>query len=414
MKSYVVNTLLAIASTCIALLLPEGIYRLKKISDGEERTRLNYRLASSVYGQFDPEFGQRFVPGSSFNYVVVRGGVVKACLGVIASANADGLGGRATLSDYRSAEIKLFTTGDSFTHWKRNGLTIPDVVGDLVTQRTHKRTANLNLARGGYGLLHMLVMSSRLGTSLQPDAIVIQFISDDLVRGWWYTKEAKIDGRTRALIGPRMETFEDSVITNDEYVVDSAATDQWCEERKKNNDRDGVLTGANQFYLDYVKAKGIGVNVAAVDRLYVYDYLYQRIVGVRLFRDHNIIPQITASELAANALYRESVAALRKAKIPLVLIHLPLGTEIRRGKPALNVESRRIWEQLERDLGVRVSTFFDLKETPQIPQSIDLSPWDGHPNAEGIAFYGRYVDQVLSEVLTSAAVGLRASHGLSR
>jgi len=397
MKSYVVNALLAIASTCVALLFLEGAYRLKKVFDGQQRTRLNYRLASSVYGQFDPEFGQRFVPGSSFNYVVVRDGVVKACLGVIASANADGFGGRATLSEYRRAEIKLFTTGDSFTHWKRDGTTIPDVVQDLVTQRTGKRTVNLNLARGGYGLLHMLVMSSRLGINLRPDAIVIQFISDDLVRGWWYTKEAKIDGRTRALIGPRMDAFDNRVITNDEYVVDGAATDKWCEERRKNGDRDGVVTSANQFYLDYVKAKGIGINAAAVDRLYIYDRLYQEVVGVRLFPDHNIIPQISASELAASVLYEESVAALRRAKIPVILIHLPLAAEIRRGKPALNVERRRIWEQLERDLGIKVITFFDLKQKPLVPQLIDLSPWDGHPNAEGIAFYGRYVDAALSQ-----------------
>lgn len=402
------NTVLVIASTCFAFLCPEVIYRAKKIIEGEPSRQLNYRLASSVYGQFDPRFGQRFLPDSSLNYAVVRGGVVEQCLGVIASANSDGLGGRATFADYSTADLRLITTGDSFSHWKQDGLTIPDVVETLISRSANRKTANLNLARGAYGLLHMLVISSEFARELRPHAIVIQFVSDDLVRGWWYTSQSEMEGRLRALISPRADSFGDFRLTNDEYIVDRLATDEWCERQRNQGHQDKVLRDANEFYREYVRAKNIGVNPFAIDRLYFYDRLYYQIAGLRWFQDHNVIPQVSHREFVTSAVYKRSIALIREMQIPVILVHVPLAAEIRRGRPALGTEARKIWKQLEHDLGTKVLTYFDLPGRPAPPEKIDLTPWDGHPNAAGIRFYGEYVHSALKQN-HAALFGLPAS-----
>ena len=99
------------------------------------------------------------------------------------SANKDGLGGRDTLESFQNAEFRLLTTGDSFTHRKQDGLTIPDVIAEQIADRTSLRTANLNFGRGTYGVLQMLSMAATQAVALSPDVVVIEFISDDLTRG---------------------------------------------------------------------------------------------------------------------------------------------------------------------------------------------------------------------------------------
>ena len=147
----------------------------------------------------------------------------------------DGLGGRSTLADARKADYVIFTAGDSFSYWKRSALTVPDVVETLLRERTGLKVVNLNFARGTYGLLQMLTLAAEMYPTLKPHLVVVQFISDDVTRGRWWTRETVIDGRTRSQMSPQPNGFEDPGITNDEDVVDERATEAWCEQQLRSD-----------------------------------------------------------------------------------------------------------------------------------------------------------------------------------
>ena len=126
----------------------------------------------------------------------------------------------------------ILTTGDSVSHWKRSALTVPDVVESVLSQRTGLKVVNSNLARGAYGVLQMLTIAAEMSTTLKPDLVVVQIVSDDLTRGRWWTREAVIAGRTRSQMSRRPDRFDDPRITNDQDVVDERATEDWCQRQR--------------------------------------------------------------------------------------------------------------------------------------------------------------------------------------
>ena len=206
---------LLVASVFLSLVLAEIAVRAHIWS-----RPVSFHIVKSVFGQYDARFGQRFPPSTSKVLSLVRDGRVIWCPGVVASANADGLGGRSTLADARKADYVIFTTGDSFSYWMRSSLTVPDVVESRLSQGTGLKVVNLNFARGTYGVLQMLTLAAEMYPVLKPDLIVVQLISDDLTRGRWWTRETVVDGRPRAQISPRPNGFDDPRITNEQDVVD--------------------------------------------------------------------------------------------------------------------------------------------------------------------------------------------------
>jgi len=174
---------LLVASVLLSLVLAEMAVRAHIWS-----RPVSFHIVKSVFGQFDARFGQRFPPSTSKVLSLVSDGRVVWCPGVVASANADGLGGRSTLADARKADYVIFTTGDSFSYWMRSDLTIPDVIESRLSQRTGLKVVNLNFARGTYGVLQMLTLAAEMYPVLKPDLIVVQLISDDLTRGRWWSR----------------------------------------------------------------------------------------------------------------------------------------------------------------------------------------------------------------------------------
>jgi hypothetical protein len=383
---------LLVTSVLFTLGLAEMAFRVYKSSqDG------SFRLAESVYGQFDARFGHRFVPNSKNVLSVVTNRRVVWCGGIVASANADGLGGRRTLADARAAEYVIFTTGDSVSHWKRSDLTVPDMVESLLSDRTGIKVVNLNFARGGYGVLQMLTIAAEMYPVVKPNLIVIQFISDDLTRGRWWTREALIDGRKRAQMSSRPNGFDDLRITNDEVVVDGRATEEWCQRQLVASSQDSVVRDATAYYHDYLRAKGIAFRPFALTKFYLAESLWMKFFGRPFHAEavFSLIPRVTAEEFAADPDYRDAVGKLKRFGVPVVLVHLPSKAEIVAGGPFRGREMGRIWTHLEDDLDTRVVTLAALPNRPATPQTIDLQPHDGHPNLDGIKFYGEYVARAI-------------------
>jgi hypothetical protein len=373
---------------------------------------VSFHLASAVYGQYDAQFGQRFLPNSEKVLSLVTNGRVAWCPGVVTSANGDGLGGRSTLEDARKADYLILTTGDSVSHWKRSGLTVPDAVEAVLRERTGRKVVNLNFARGTYGVLQMLTLAAEMAPTLKPHLVVVQLVSDDLTRGRWWTREAVIDGRTRSQISPRPDGFDDPRITNDQDIVDARVTEDWCRRQLAAPEPDRIVKDAEAFYHAYRRSKGLDFHFFSASKSYLVDAVWSALFG-RPFHSQtafSLIPRVTAREFADDPGYRDAVRKLRETGVPVILVHLPNKAEIAMGRPFRGREAQAIWAQLESDFDTRIVTLASLEKRPATPPVIDLQPNNAHPNLEGIEFYGAYVATVIEGRVTRLAAGT-AKHG---
>jgi hypothetical protein len=384
---------LLVASVFLSLVLAEIAVRAHIWS-----RPVSFHIVKSVFGQYDARFGQRFPPSTSKVLSLVRDGSVVWCPGVVASTNADGLGGRSTLADARKADYVIFTTGDSFSYWMRSSLTVPDVVESRLSQRTGLKVVNLNFARGTYGVLQMLTLAAEMYPVLKPDLIVVQLISDDLTRGRWWTREAVIDGRPRAQISPRPDGFDDPRITNEQDVVDARATEEWCRGQLSAQQPDTVVKDAVAYYRAYLRSKGIAFDPLSLTKSYLIDAVWSSLFDRPFYAQTalSLIPRVTAKEFLADPGYHDAVQKLTRAGVPLVLVHLPNKAEILVGRPFRGREAAAIWIQLEKDLGTRIATLGALENRPAPPANIDLQPNNAHPSLDGITFYGEYVTAVIA------------------
>ena len=361
---------------------------------------VSFHIVNGVFGQYDREFGQRFRPSSQKVLSLVSDGRVTWCPGVVASANVDGLGGRSTLADARNADYVIFTTGDSFSYWMQSALTVPDVVEAVLGERTGLKVVNLNFARGAYGILQMLTLAAEMYPALKPQLIVVQFTTDDLTRGRWWTREAVIDGRTRSQMASRPE-FNDPLTTNDEDVVDGRATEEWCRRELHAARPDAVVKDSVAFRDVYLRSKGIAFEPFSLTKSYLIEAVWSTFFGRPFYSQtaFSLMPRVTAEEFLADPGYRAAVQKLKQSGVPVVLVHLPNKAEILFGRPFRGRATESIWSHLERDLGTRIVTLAELPNHPPPPPRIDLQPNNAHPNLDGIRFYGQYVATVLEPLV---------------
>jgi hypothetical protein len=387
-RRFVSPAVLLVASVLFSLVLAEVVVRVHVW-----RRPISFHVVNTAYGQYDAQFGQRFRPNARKVLSLVSDGKVVWCPGVVASANGDGLGGRSTLHDARSADFVIFTTGDSFSYWMRSGVTVPDIVESLLAERTGLKVVNLNFARGAYGLLQMLTLAADMYPVLRPDLVVVQLISDDLTRGRWWTREAVIDGRTRSQISPSPNGFDDPRITNDQDVVDERATEEWCQRQLGAAEPDQVVRDAVAYHRAYLRSKGIAFDPLSVTRSYFVDAVWSTVFGKPFYSQtaFSLMPRVTAREFLADPGYHDAVQKLRTFGAPLLLVHLPNKAEVITGRPFRGMDAEAIWLRLERDLGTRIVTLAAADNHPPPPPSIDLQPNNAHPNLDGIRFYGGYV-----------------------
>jgi hypothetical protein len=388
---------LIVASVALSLTIAEIVVRVHLWN-----RPVTFHLVDGVYGQYDPRFGQRFRPNSRKVLSLVNNGRVAWCPGVVGSANADGLGGRSTLREAAHADYLIFTTGDSFSHWMRSALTVPDVVESVLRERTGLNVVNLNFARGAYGVLQMLTLAAEMYPTLKPNLVVVQFISDDLTRGRWWTREAVVDGRTRSQIAPRPDGFDDPRTTNDEDVVDARATEAWCRGQLASPAPDAVVKDAAAYHRAYLRAKGIAFEPFSLTKSYLIDAVWSGIFGTPFYSQtaFSLMPRLTARQFLADPGYHDAVRKLRAYGVPTVLVHLPNKAEVLTGRPFRGREATAIWNRLEEDLGTRIVTLGEMEHRPAVPRVMDLQPNNAHPNLDGIRFYGEYVAAAIEPRVT--------------
>ena len=354
------------------------------------RYRRVVMVVPETYGVFDERLGVRYLPNTSHSQSYIARSGVKECLANISVTNADGFRGLDTLADYRAAEKKVVVTGDSFSHWNNDGMTIPDYTRRELIKDGHD-VSLLNVAGGAFGLKHMVVHAAETAQALEPDLIVIQFITDDITRDWWFLETFPLSAtNSRARIARTIEGLDPASSDGDDvYVVDREATHSWCLGLKGTSRMDEVSSRALDKRDAFVREAPL---------FFFWDRLMKRVAGFGIYPDDGNLPRIKRYEDLPDERTEHALAVLASLQIPILFIHLPTDLEIRDRAVPLRAFQETILGYFEENLSVRRIPATDFGAFDGVTRFV-VSRYEGHPSAEFQAAYGRYVADLVSPVL---------------
>jgi hypothetical protein len=372
-------------SVVIALLLFEVMMQHLR------QDRVAMRVTPYSYGVLDENLGVRYEPdiSISFAYLDAKGRVLE-CLNDISVTNSDGFRGLDKKHDYREATQRIIVTGDSFSHWNNDGLTLVDYTKAELNQQGFDASL-LNVAGGTFGLEHMLVhIAAAIDETgpYAPDLVAIQFIRDDITRGWWYLDTVSDrNGRLRARLGRSLECLApDSGCGSDEYLIEKQATQEWCLSRKGTGTVDDVSRDLVSTYRDI---RGFFVYVRkAFARLGIIDR-----------QATSVIPRVVSIEDTDTARIRRAIEAINASGAKPVFVYLPTVEEIRSRKIySFDENENAVLRFYEESLGVPVVYPADFAAFDGITE-FAISPADGHPSVELQRGYGRYLGSIFADAL---------------
>ncbi len=395
------NLVLLATSVLVACFLSEAVLRLYLWTRFQfERARIEYTypVTPSVWVEYDREFGERPVPESEGWVCWVKDGRVVWGT-VIIRTNRDGLDGLTTLEQYEQASKKILVFGDSFTRWNQGGQTWPDVLNTRLSEELACNVAVLNYARGAYGVLQMLDLAADRAAVLRPDLVILAAIKDDFTRDRWWCDRIEDRGVVRWMLSSKPDEFRDYRYAVDEVLVNANASREWCERMSANGDpTDPVLRETNAQYARLkreVDAVRRGIDLFSTDRSYLLRLLSE---GSPYDYPARTIPRVKYDDFAEDPSVEQNLARIRESGARLVLIYLPTDKEIRTRELRATRQARRLMKSLERMAGTPFLLLQDLYTRP-VPTRTNLKPYDGHPNDEGLEWYGAVVaDLVLGDI----------------
>ena len=375
----------AAGSAVVALVLFELMMQYLR------QDRAAMRVASASYGVLDADLGVRYEPDTSisFAYLDSKGRVLE-CLSNISVTNSDGFRGLDKMDDYVQATQRIVVTGDSFSHWNNDGLTVVDHTKAQLNQLGFD-VSLLNVAGGTFGLEHMLVHVAaaieRAG-EYTPDLVAIQFIKDDITRGWWYVDTVTDgSGRLRARLGSSLQCLApDSGCGSDEYLIEKQATQEWCASRKGAETIDEV---SRDLVSAYREIRGFFVYVPkALARLGLVDK-----------QATSVIPRVFSKEHTDIARVQDAIRSIKASGAEIVFVYLPTEEEIRSEQIyAFDDNENATLRFYEDQLGVQVVYPEDYSVFDDVTEFM-VSPVDSHPSAELQRAYGRYLASIFTDAL---------------
>lgn len=383
LAQFIVYAIVTVGSAAIAVVLFEIMMQQSR------QGTVAMRVATGTYGVFDETVGVRYEPGSSSSYAYLDSkGRVLECLPNISRTNADGFRGLDTRADYASATQRVLVTGDSFSHWNIDGKTLVDYTADALNAGG-RSAALLNVAGGTFGLEHMVVhIADALETPgiETPDLIAIQFIRDDITRGWWYLDSIEDDqGRLRARLGAEVGCLAaDKACGSDEYLIDERATQEWCESRKGTGVVDEI---SEDLVATYDDLRGFFV------------YVPRALARLGLVERRSVIPRVTDMTATNTTRVRRAIDVIRKSGAPVLFVYLPTSGEIAPQQVHdFNEGERAVLRYYEEALGVSVTYPASYAAFAGI-DDYAVSPFDSHPSSALQQGYGRYLAGLFAAVL---------------
>ena len=392
-----IRLILVLVSTTLSLFLVELAYRVYlriELSRSQTQIDYTYRMTPSVHIEYDEKYGFRPKPNSDFWMSSIQDGRL-AWGSVISRSNSDGLAGKTTIGGYDRAEFKVLVFGDSYSEWNQQGVTWPDIFEQNLTRALGKSVGVLDYARAGYGVLQMLDLAGDKTNEHRPDLVIIAAIGNDFTRGRWWATEVKADGITRWILSAHKDNFTDYRFAVDEYLVHPEATPEWCERLLAAGGSDAVLEQANsQFARLKLEVESQRKSVPLISWR---SYLLRRLrTGSPLEETADGLPRISISDFRDDERTRDSVNRIRATGARVMLVYLPKMPEIKKRTRAIDSQTERLIASLEQMLE-RPFHFIQQEYSGVVPDKIDLRPYDGHPNREGLQFYA---DAITSLVMT--------------
>ena len=396
-KSFLVknrlNLSLAIASVVLSLLFAESIFRvyLFRMTAKTNYDHLNFYIQDKSFSEFDEKLGFHYKPNLSVDWSTIKDSLPNTTGTLV----FDRRGNSGPDVDDANSDVRIAVAGDSFTVLQHDGITWPYLLQKTLRESTGRKVAVYNYAKDGYGVLQMIDQASSL-VEEKPDAILISFISPDMVRSRFWRMELKtssgVDVFTSTTPTLQFDKPDTYVRTT---LVEPRATRKWAEATMATQDRnDPVLRSLLDTYVREKK----NYSITRFDPLSFRTlYLWERMVHPRVQPGGVDNAQVMYTNYASDDRFMEGVRKLKRSKIPVYLVHLPWYPDMASGKYVMDKSSEALLNSL------KIITGFPLVEIlPPTPMGnhadiMILSHENAHPSMNGLNFYALQVAQALRQ-----------------
>lgn len=381
----------------LAGFLELGYRKVLNAQTAKPETPYYFFACNKAMLQEDPELGYSYTPDhASCTAIVKTGSVVRLYLNRI---NRWGIPGREDVVD-PAAAVKILVVGDSFTALPYVDVSWPDVLHDRLEEKGLDVSV-WNAGRDGYGLLQML-HAARLNCQTSTyDHIVFAFISDDFTRDrfWRYDLQDLVPPRVITSTVKNRAELEPPYV--DSYLLEPEITEAWIHRMLADmpgQQEDPLLA---RMINEVIRRKQTYMTLPLLNPGFsaIWNKIAHQDPYWHLSRKGRN-PRHSHWRFSEDPQAEEDLEFLLNSRIPISLIHLPELRELKNKGYIMTPQTEALLRDLESRVGVNaldLDAFFDIPEDEL--SSYYLTPYDHHPNAEGMRKTGQVVADLLVEHL---------------
>ena len=384
--------LLLVSSTALGFLSVEIAYRYHLYS--RMKNAPTYYAANDSIYEYSRDFGFTHLPGKSIVEVKVERGY--PVLWNERFTDASGNMTRVKRDSVRR-DCRVLVLGDSYTAYQREGSTWPDFLQDRLDGRYPGKFEIVNCGRISYGVLQMFDLAGAKIRELQPDLVIVAFITDDLrrCRFWMTAERGNGDLRVTKRMAPREE--ENPAPFVDSFLVHPALTGGWCTAMlKSRNPEDPLLKELHERYRRVImesRYRNLFFTPSAslvLNRILHGDAFHGL---MRHFRE----PALEPEAYRRDARFLSRVSELNASRVPYVLVHVPTYRDLKAGKYILKKEEEALLQSLRELTGRNIVSLLEYAADPGDDlERLYLLPHDGHPSRKGHEYYADAVYSLLA------------------
>lgn len=384
--------LLLVFSLLLSLLGVEVAYRYHLYN--QMKNHPTYWAANDSIYEYHRELGYTHIPAKRIVEMKVERGY--PVLWNESFTDQSGNMARVKVDNGRR-EYRILVLGDSFTAYQRDGSTWPDLLQEKLDARFPGKFDVVNCGRNMYGILQMFDLASVKVKELQPDLVVVAFITDDLKRcRFWMTVDSSQGGK-RVIKKITPLDAADSAPSMDSFLVHTSITKPWCESMMKSKRPDHPLLEAmNDQYRSIMmeeRYRDIFFTCSA-------SFVFNRVIHGDAFHGlflHLREPALEARVYRDDSRFRDQVAVLNANRVPYLLVHLPTYQDLQAGKYVLNSLEGELLQSLRELTGRDIISLMDYTaRSGEQTERFYMLPHDGHPSRMGLELFADSVFNMLA------------------
>jgi hypothetical protein len=358
----------------------------------------DFWVQTHSFWRYDSDYGYGYVPSLTVDVATVKAGAVVQC-SQMTVANSQGNSG-PPVPDFDEADVKIAVFGDSFTSAPVAGPAWTQLLGEKLERALGRTVRVLNLGRDGYGLPQMMALANGKLKDVKPALIIFAFHGTALNRGRSWRTIAGTGDDMRLYTSTDSSPNSNPDEAAETVIILPSASYSWC--------RDHLSKPREQQIADPVLQKMLAKHreIAAKNRPPVADVLDWKasyVYGMLRYRSPfraqwgKLIP--AANPVLGYDDYREDpkfmadLAGVMKSGVPLLFVHLPLGSSISEGREFdLDRRGRKLLDNLQSITGAAVRKTSDFIH-PSREEALRMcaSAHDCHPGDFGMEMYAQAI-----------------------